>query len=58
MESNKRASIRLSLTLYDHPTVDYACQDTAMDIVPRDYVNENTRIYFDEKDKWYYWQGL
>lgn len=24
----------------------------------RDYVNENTRTYFDEKDKWYYWQSL
>lgn len=29
-----------------------------MDIVTRDYVNENTRIYFDEKHKWYYWHGL
>ncbi|RHZ43564.1 uncharacterized protein CDV56_100967 [Aspergillus thermomutatus] len=38
--------------------VDYASQATAMDIVTRDYVNENTRIYFDEKHKWYYWHGL
>ncbi|KAF4219508.1 hypothetical protein CNMCM8980_006720 [Aspergillus fumigatiaffinis] len=38
--------------------LDYASQVTAMDIVTRDYVNENTRIYFDEKHKWYYWHGL
>jgi hypothetical protein len=29
-----------------------------MDIVSRGYVNENTRIYFDEKHRWYYWHGL
>jgi hypothetical protein len=29
-----------------------------MDLVTSDYVNENTRIYFDEKHKWYYWRGL
>lgn len=29
-----------------------------MDIVARDYVNENTRIYYDENHKWYYWHGL
>ncbi|KAJ5219071.1 uncharacterized protein N7498_001170 [Penicillium cinerascens] len=38
--------------------VDYVSQATAMDIVTSDYVNENTRIYFDEKHKWYYWHGL
>ncbi|GIJ83201.1 hypothetical protein Asppvi_001720 [Aspergillus pseudoviridinutans] len=36
------------LTLCDRRTVDYASQATAMDIVTRDYVNENARIYFDE----------
>ncbi|KGO75728.1 hypothetical protein PITC_029750 [Penicillium italicum] len=46
------------LTLCDRRTVDYASQATAMDIVTSDYVNENTRIYFDEKHKWYYWRGL
>lgn len=46
------------LTLCDRRTVDYASQATAMDIVTRDYLNENTRIYFDEKHKWYYWHGL
>ena len=46
------------LTLCDRRTVDYASQATAMDIVTSDYVNENTRIYFDEKHKWYYWHGL
>ena len=29
-----------------------------MDTVTRDFANENTRIYFDEKHKWYYWHGL
>ncbi|EEP82156.1 predicted protein [Uncinocarpus reesii 1704] len=46
------------LTLCDRRTVDYASQATAMDIVTRDYVNENTRIYFDERHKWYYWHGM
>lgn len=46
------------LTLCDRRTVDYASQATAMDIVARDFANENTRIYFDEKHKWYYWHGL
>lgn len=46
------------LTVCDRRTVDYASQTTAMDIVTRDYLNENTRIYFDEKHKWYYWHGL
>ncbi|KAJ5588641.1 hypothetical protein N7537_011319 [Penicillium hordei] len=46
------------LTLCDRRTINYASQATAMDIVTSDYVNENTRIYFDEKHKWYYWHGL
>lgn len=46
------------LTLCDRRTVDYASQATAMDIVTRDFANENTQIYFDEKHKWYYWHGL
>ncbi|GAQ39216.1 hypothetical protein AtubIFM56815_007665 [Aspergillus tubingensis] len=46
------------ITVCDRRTVDYASQTTAMDIVARDYVNENTRIYYDEKHKWYYWHGL
>ena len=46
------------LTLCDRRTVDYASQATAMDIVTRNFANENTRIYFDEKHKWYYWHGL
>ncbi|GKZ25984.1 hypothetical protein AbraIFM66951_001983 [Aspergillus brasiliensis] len=46
------------ITVCDRRTVNYASQTTAMDIVARDYVNENTRIYFDENHKWYYWHGL
>lgn len=46
------------LTLCDRRTIDYASQATAMDIITSDYINENTRIYFDEKHKWYYWHGL
>ncbi|KAL8829370.1 MAG: hypothetical protein Q9191_002057 [Dirinaria sp. TL-2023a] len=38
--------------------VDYASQATAMDVVTRNFANENTRIYFDEKHKWYYCHGL
>lgn len=29
-----------------------------MDIVTSNYLNENTRIYFDGSHKWYYWHGL
>jgi hypothetical protein len=29
-----------------------------MDIVTSNYLNENTRIYFDDSHKWYYWHGL
>jgi hypothetical protein len=29
-----------------------------MDIVHRNYINENARVYFDEKHEWYYWHGL
>lgn len=46
------------ITVCDRRTVDYASQTTAMDIVARDYVNENTRIYYDENHEWYYWHGL
>ena len=46
------------LTLCDRRTVDYASQTTAMDVVTHNFANENTRIYFDEKHKWYYWHGL
>jgi hypothetical protein len=38
--------------------VDYESQATAMDIVTSNYLNENTRIYFDGSHKWYYWHGL
>ncbi|KAK3938184.1 hypothetical protein QBC46DRAFT_410447 [Diplogelasinospora grovesii] len=46
------------LTLYDRRTVNFPSQTTAMDIVHRNYINENTRVYFDEEHKWYYWHGL
>ncbi|KAM3440640.1 hypothetical protein MY4824_002088 [Beauveria thailandica] len=46
------------LSLCDRRTVDYASQTTPMDIVTHNYINENTRVYFDEKHKWYYWYGL
>jgi hypothetical protein len=46
------------LTLCDRRTVDYASQTTAMDIVTFNSINENTRVYFDEKHEWYYWHGL
>ncbi|KAJ5669198.1 hypothetical protein N7462_010268 [Penicillium macrosclerotiorum] len=46
------------LTLCDRRTIDYESQATAMDIVTNVYVNENTRLYFNEKHKWYYWHGL
>ncbi|KAM3507997.1 hypothetical protein MY11210_006919 [Beauveria gryllotalpidicola] len=46
------------LTLCDRRTVDHASQTTPMDIVTHNYINENTRVYFDEKHKWYYWYGL
>jgi hypothetical protein len=46
------------LTLCDRRTVDYASQTTAMDIVSHNYINENTRVYFDDKHEWYYWHGL
>jgi hypothetical protein len=46
------------LTLCDRRTVDYASQTTAMDIVSHIYINENTRVYFDDKHEWYYWHGL
>lgn len=29
-----------------------------MDVVTREFANENTRIYYDENHKWYYWHGL
>lgn len=29
-----------------------------MDIVTSNYLNENTRIYYDVSHKWYYWHGL
>jgi hypothetical protein len=46
------------LTLCDRRTVDYTSQTTAMDIVTFNSINENTRVYFDEKHEWYYWHGL
>jgi hypothetical protein len=46
------------LTLCDRRTVDYASHTTAMDIVTFNSINENTRVYFDEKHEWYYWHGL
>ncbi|KAF4769186.1 hypothetical protein HAV15_008742 [Penicillium sp. str.  len=46
------------LTVCDRSTVDYESQTTTMDIVTSNYLNENTRIYFDGSHKWYYWHGL
>lgn len=46
------------LTLCDRRTVNYATQTTAMDIVTFNSINENTRVYFDQKHEWYYWHGL
>ncbi|KAK3316096.1 hypothetical protein B0H66DRAFT_534359 [Apodospora peruviana] len=46
------------LTLCDRRTIGFASQTTAMDIVHRNYINENTRVYFDEKHEWYHWHGL
>lgn len=46
------------LTLCDRRTVYYASQTTAMDIITHHFINENTRVYFNEKHEWYYWHGF
>lgn len=58
MEAGHRPVYDFPLTLCDRGTVEYEFDTTAMDIVTHNYANENTRVYFDESHKWYYWHGL
>ena len=45
------------LTLCDRRTVNRT-RTIATDIVTQHYENENTKLYYDEAHRWYYWDGL